>query len=83
MQVPALARPVLRAQVAAFGRQGIVEQQSEGDDHCVLVVGQRVAAAARRVPPEVSGDGPSTVRELEDAVNADSRRSDGHEDVLT
>ena len=66
-----------------FGRQVIVEQHIEGDDYRVLVVGKRVVAAARRVPPEVTGDGHSTVRQLVDAVNADPRRGDGHENVLT
>ena len=66
-----------------FGRQVIVEQHIEGDDHRVLVVGKRVVAAARRVPPEVIGDGHSTVRQLVDAVNADPRRGEGHQNVLT
>ncbi len=66
-----------------YGRRVIVEQHIEGDDYRVLVIGHEVVAAARRVPPEVIGDGQSSVRELVDAINADPRRGDGHENALT
>ncbi|MEX0707304.1 MAG: cyanophycin synthetase [Woeseia sp.] len=66
-----------------YGRRVIVEQHIEGDDYRVLVIGQEVVAAARRLPPEVIGDGQSTVRQLVDVVNAGPRRGDGHENALT
>ena len=66
-----------------FGRSVIVEQHIEGDDYRVLVVGDKVVAASRRVPPEVIGDGRSEVRQLVAVTNADPRRGNGHENVLT
>lgn len=61
----------------------LVEEFFEGNDHRVLVVGDRVVAVAERVPGHVVGDGKSTIGELLDAVNADPRRGVGHEKVLT
>ncbi len=66
-----------------FGRRVIVEQHIEGNDYRVLVIGNEVIAASRRVPPEVTGDGRRSVRLLVDTINADPRRGDGHENVLT
>lgn len=66
-----------------FGPKVIVEQHIEGEDHRVLVVGNQVVAASRRSPPEITGDGHLNVRQLVDAVNADPRRGDAHENVLT
>lgn len=61
----------------------MVEQFLPGHDFRLLVVGDRLVAAARRDPPSVVGDGRHTVRELVDAVNADPRRGDGHATPLT
>ena len=61
----------------------MVEQFLPGHDFRLLVVGDRLVAAARRDPPYVVGDGVRTVRELVDAVNADPRRGDGHATALT
>jgi len=61
----------------------MVEQFLPGHDFRLLVVGDRLVAAARRDPPSVVGDGTRTVRELVDAVNADPRRGDGHATPLT
>ncbi|NUZ05872.1 cyanophycin synthetase [Piscinibacter koreensis] len=77
----ALATAFERAQ--AHGRSVIVEEHIAGDDYRVLVVGARMVAAARRVPPEVVGDGASSVRALVDAANRDPRRGEGHGNVLT
>jgi len=67
----------------AFGPQVIVEAFVEGDDYRVLVVGDQVVAAARRMPPQVTGDGVSTVRALVERENANPARGNGHENVLT
>ena len=69
--------------VAAEIGQVMVEQFLPGHDFRLLVVGDRLIAAARRDPPYVVGDGQLTVRELVDAVNADPRRGDGHATALT
>ncbi len=61
----------------------VVEKYIEGEDYRLLVVGDRLVAAARRVPAQVIGDGKSTVRQLVAEVNKDPRRSDGHSTVMS
>ncbi|NBQ90357.1 MAG: cyanophycin synthetase [Betaproteobacteria bacterium] len=61
----------------------LVEKFLPGSDFRLLVVGDRLVAAARRDPPHVIGDGRHTVRELVDIVNADPRRGSGHATSLT
>lgn len=61
----------------------IVERYLPGHDWRMLVVGNKLVAAARRDPPIIVGDGTHTVRELVDIVNSDPRRSDGHSTSLT
>ncbi len=61
----------------------MVEKYLPGHDFRLLVVGDRLVAAARRDPPQVTGDGVHTVRELVDIVNADPRRGVGHATSLT
>jgi len=67
----------------AEGRSVLVESMLRGDDHRLLVVNGQLAAAARRVPGHVKGDGQHTIAELVDVVNQDPRRGVGHENVLT
>lgn len=61
----------------------IVERFVVGEDYRLLVIDNRLVAAAKRTPAHVIGDGRSTVRQLVDRVNADPRRGYGHEKVLT
>jgi cyanophycin synthetase len=61
----------------------LVESYLSGHDFRMLVVGDRLVAAARRDPPQVFGDGAHTVRQLVDQVNSDPRRGDGHATSLT
>ena len=61
----------------------LVERFLPGHDYRVLVVGNKLVAAARRDPPQVIGDGVHTVRELVDIVNSDPRRGTGHATSLT
>jgi cyanophycin synthetase len=61
----------------------LVEKYLPGHDYRLLVIGNKLIAAARRDPPLVIGDGRSTVSELVDQVNRDPRRSDGHATSLT
>jgi cyanophycin synthetase len=61
----------------------LVERYAPGADYRLLVVGDRVVAAARREPAQVLGDGRSTVRQLINAVNRDPRRGDDHATVLS
>ncbi|MCG2578946.1 cyanophycin synthetase [Dechloromonas sp. XY25] len=61
----------------------MVEKYLPGHDWRLLVIGDKLIAAARRDPPLVIGDGTHTVRQLVDIVNSDPRRSDGHATSLT
>lgn len=73
----------LAYQAASEHGTPMVEKYLPGSDFRLLVVGDRLVAAARREPPQVVGDGARTVRELVDEVNADPRRGDGHATSLT
>ena len=61
----------------------IVEKFITGEDYRLLVINNVLVAAAKRTPAHIIGDGKSTVQELIDIVNNDSRRGFGHENVLT
>jgi cyanophycin synthetase len=61
----------------------VVERYAEGRDHRVLVVNGRVVAVAERVAAHVVGDGRRSVHDLIEEANTDSRRGDGHANVLT
>jgi len=76
---------VLTAFESAVGHDGevIVERHVEGADFRLLVIGGRLAAAARREPPQVVGDGKSTIRELVAVENLDPRRGDDHSTSLS
>ncbi|MCL2523624.1 MAG: cyanophycin synthetase [Betaproteobacteria bacterium] len=63
--------------------QVMVEKYLPGHDYRLLVVGDKLIAAARRDPPLVIGDGSHTVSELVAIVNSDPRRSAGHATSLT
>jgi cyanophycin synthetase len=79
------SREQLAAAHAAAAEYGevMVEKFLPGFDFRLLVVGDRLVAAARRDPPQVIGDGVSTVRQLVDTVNLDPRRGEGHATSLT
>jgi len=67
----------------SFRDDVMVERYLPGNDFRLLVVGDRLIAAARRDPPLVTGDGTHTVRELVEAVNRDPLRGEGHATSLT
>jgi cyanophycin synthetase len=66
-----------------YGRHVIVEEFLRGRDYRVLVTGRKIAAAAWRRPPHVTGDGVHTIRELVGIENANPARGDGHTNILT
>lgn len=68
---------------ASKTRSVIVEQYYQGNDHRVLVIDNKVVAVAERVPAHVIGNGQNTIKELIDLTNQDSRRGNGHDNVLT
>ncbi len=61
----------------------MVERFITGHDFRLLVVGDKLVAAAQRDPPHVIGDGVHTVRQLVNIVNSDPRRGTGHATSLT
>lgn len=61
----------------------VVERYVEGADYRLLVINGKLVAAAKRVPAHVVGDGMHTIEALVDIANADPRRGDSHEKVLT
>jgi cyanophycin synthetase len=67
----------------ALGKRVVVENFAQGNDHRVLVVNGKVVACAERVAAHVIGDGKSTVRQLIERDNQDSRRGVGHTKILT
>jgi cyanophycin synthetase len=71
-------------EVAATFRDDIlVERYMPGNDFRLLVVGDRLVAAARRDPPKVVGDGIHNIAWLVEQVNKDPRRGSGHSTSLT
>ncbi len=61
----------------------LVEKFASGHDYRLLVVGERVVAAARREPAKVVGDGVHTINQLIERENADPRRGEHHATVLS
>ncbi|MDN4059001.1 cyanophycin synthetase [Massilia sp. YIM B02769] len=61
----------------------MVERYLPGHDYRLLVIGDKLVAAARREPPNVTGDGVHSVQQLVDIVNQDPRRGNGHSTSLT
>jgi len=66
-----------------YDGQVVIERMISGRDYRVLVVREKLAAAAERFPPSVVGDGLSTVEKLIDDANKDPRRLAGHGGALT
>lgn len=61
----------------------IIEKYIEGDDYRFLVINYKLVAVAKRTPAMVMGNGESTIMQLIEQTNADPRRGDGHEKVMT
>jgi len=66
-----------------YSRKVIVEKFITGYDFRVLVIDNKVVAAAKREPAHVKGNGKDTIRQLIDKENLNPRRGYGHENVLT
>jgi cyanophycin synthetase len=64
-------------------RRVIVEKFITGFDFRVLIIDNKLVAAAKRVPAHVVGDGKNSIQQLIDITNIDPRRGYGHENVLT
>ncbi|MGO4906461.1 cyanophycin synthetase [Flavobacterium sp. W20_MBD1_R3] len=66
-----------------YGKRTIVEKFITGFDFRLLVIDNKLVAAAKRVPAHVIGNGTDSVQQLIDITNMDPRRGYGHENVLT
>ncbi len=66
-----------------YSRRVIVEKFIKGFDFRVLVIDNKIVAAAQRVPAHVVGNGKHSIEQLIDIINLDPRRGYGHENVLT
>lgn len=66
-----------------YSRRVIVEKFITGFDFRVLIIDNKLVAAAKREPAHVKGDGKQTIQQLIDETNKDPRRGYGHENVLT
>ena len=66
-----------------YSRRIIVEKFITGFDFRVLIIDNKLVAAAKRVPAHVLGDGTNNIQQLIDTTNLDPRRGYGHENVLT
>ena len=61
----------------------LVERYIPGQDYRMLVIGNKLVAAARRDPPQVMGDGRRSLAELVQQINSDPERGEGHANSLT
>ncbi|GKS70317.1 cyanophycin synthetase [Nitrosomonas sp. PY1] len=68
---------------AEFSSSVLVERYLPGNDYRMLVVDNKMVAAAKRNPPQVIGDGIHTIQQLVEKINLDPLRSNGHATSLT
>ena len=66
-----------------YSHRIIVEKFITGYDFRVLIIDNKLVAAAKREPAHVKGDGNQTIQQLIDETNLDPKRGYGHENVLT
>jgi cyanophycin synthetase len=66
-----------------YSHRVIVEKFITGHDFRVLIIDNKLVAAAKREPAHVKGDGKHTIQLLIEETNKDPRRGYGHENVLT
>ena len=71
------------ARAAAIDTRVLIEEQIQGRDYRVVVVGGKVVAASERKPAHVKGDGVSTIAQLIERENLNSMRGVGHLKPLT
>ncbi|ADY54560.1 cyanophycin synthetase [Syntrophobotulus glycolicus DSM 8271] len=67
----------------SYGSGVIVERYVKGLNYRFLIVGNKMVACARRVPPFITGDGTSTIKELVMKENSLSMRQEGHSGYLS
>ncbi len=67
----------------SYSRRIIVEKFITGFDFRVLLIDNKLVAAAKREPAHIKGDGKQTIEQLIIETNKDPKRGYGHENVLT
>ena len=65
------------------GSEIICEKFAHGADYRLLVIGYKLVAAARREPPQVTGDGRNSISQLVEEANKDPRRGEDHATSLS
>ncbi|HEY0984046.1 cyanophycin synthetase [Schlesneria sp. T3-172] len=65
------------------GDEIICEKFAHGGDYRLLIIGYKLVAAARREPPQVTGDGRHTILQLVEETNKDPRRGEDHATSLS
>lgn len=68
---------------AEIGGQVIVQPMLRGSTYRLLVIGQKMVAAVRQRPPEIEGDGASTIVQLVEELNVSQERQLGDKAKLT
>lgn len=68
---------------AAFDAAVLVEEWVAGRQYRLCVVNGQMVAAAERIPPQVTGDGRHSIKELVEQVNQQPERGEGHAKPLT
>jgi len=61
----------------------LIQEQIDGDDYRLLLIGGKFAAAIKREPATVTGDGTNTISQLIDVENKNEMRSDAPRSPLT
>ena len=70
-------------QAKGFSNGVIIESFHPGNDYRLLVINNRLVAAALRTPAMVTGNDYSTIRELVEIANMNPARGYDHENILT
>ncbi len=77
LKTPAEVRVGYTRAMKLFGKQVAVEEYLPGDDYRFFLIQGELVAAAKRIAPQVVGDGRHSVAELIDIGNRNRDRGDG------
>jgi len=66
-----------------YDPQVIIEEYVRGNNYRLLVINEKLAAAARKIPPTVIGDGRSNIKQLIAKENDNPLRGFGHDNYLS
>src|SRR5690606_29731553 len=66
-----------------YGNYFLIEEMAKGNDYRLLVINYKLIAVAHRSPPQVIGNGVSTIKKLIEVLNVDPQRKEGHSGFLT